>query len=378
MYQTTIYSGLEGLAMLSDEWAVLLACVSQPRFFHYYGWWRSYVTSLVANPADFLLVVVREAARAVAIVPLERRRRRILGSTVRMFALPQHDHLPLGDIVCRADVSADALVTSINRALEAHGGWDVLEFLRVLDGSSVARLLSGGPMCVTTVPYPCYYLDCARPYETIVSGFSRNFRSNLNKARNKLKREADVDFQAVTEAGALRGAFGEFLRIESSGWKGRAGQGTAIELHPTLVKFYETLMDELGPQGNIVINLLRVGKRAIAAQFCTKDADTLYVLKLAYDEEWARLAPGNMLLEWVIQGAGAGAGFRYLNMVNDPPWFADWCPQSVPICNVRRYNSTAKGVALVTASRAKRWVKPVYVECRERLARWRAGASAAR
>lgn len=370
-YETSIHHGVDGLAALSDKWDAVFQRIAAPGFYHLLGWWKSYVGALLPDDCEFMVALIEYGVQPVCVVPLERRKPARAGVRVREVGLPRHDHVPLNDVTCRPGLSSSDILTSLKRALASDGGWDVLVFKWVLDGSSSSELLKNDPMSVVTVSHFCDYLDCSRPYEEIFAGFSSNFRSNLNKARNKLKRESGVEFTAVSDPSELPRALDDFIRIEASGWKGKRGEHTAIQLDASLVKFYRGLIDELGPKGHIVINMLRVGGDLIAAQFCANVGETLYVLKLAYDERWSRVAPGNMLMEWVIQQAGGNGSPRYLNMVNDPAWFKAWGVRSVPLLHVERFNFTPVGIALMLERRAKRLVKPVYVWCLGRLRRLR-------
>jgi CelD/BcsL family acetyltransferase involved in cellulose biosynthesis len=67
----------------------------------------------------------------------------------------------------------------------------------------------------------------------------------------------------------------------------------------------------------------------MAGQFCLRLGSTLYVLKIGYLEEHAALAPGNMLLERVIQSATEEAApIRSFNLISGARWHDDWKPVS--------------------------------------------------
>ena len=363
MLQVDVYRGRAGLAAVSEQWRILLDGLRRKRFFHYYGWWKSYLDSLDREPDAVSIFVVRNAGQPVAILPLKRCTRKWYGLRASVWNLPEHPHLPLNDILCGRGVTAADVIAALTRALREHesGSWDVLGFTSVLEESPLAGFVTGtSSRVVTTLLETCDYLTCHGAYEDIAVEFSRNFRSNLNKARNKLAREQGVDFTSVTDHSGLIRAFAEFAEIEVSGWKGAKGTGTAIKLHPELMKFYQSLIDELSACGAIMINILKVGDRPIASQFCIKDEDTLYVLKLAYDEDWSRVAPGNMLLERVIQEGIRSKGFQYINLVGDPPWFKDWQPNSLSVYNIWLFNRTPVGLTLFGAMKAKQWLKLYY------------------
>jgi len=117
----------------------------------------------------------------------------------------------------------------------------------------------------------------------------------------------------------------------------------------------------------VVLNCLRVAGAPIAAQFCVRDEDTLYVLKIAYDERHPRLAPGNMLLERVIRSGIDSGRFHHVNLVGDPPWFKVWRPHELPVYTIELYNGTAVGLTLLAIKRAKRWLRSMLDCYRPRL-----------
>jgi CelD/BcsL family acetyltransferase involved in cellulose biosynthesis len=355
--EVTVVRGPQGLQAIASEWAEVAQQLGRRRFFHWYAWFCSYLSALDPDPAAVYFFVLRAGSRPVAIVPLKLERQRQSGIAVHVLTLPPHVHLPLRDVLCVADVAASDVVESLLRCLrEQRLRWDMIRFADVMQESPLAALRSdGGWRVLVRRAKTCDYVVCDRPFETITRTFSRNFRSNLTKARNKLAQEAGVEFESVSQPGPdMQRCFAEFLEVEASGWKGNAGSGTAIKLHPELLHFYASLIDNLAAADAVVINCLRAGGAPIAAQFCLRDADTLYVLKLAYDERHARLAPGNMLLERVI-GAGCASGmFRHVNLVGDPPWFKDWQPLEVPVYTIELYNTTAAGLTLLAGKRAKR------------------------
>ncbi|WP_372522416.1 GNAT family N-acetyltransferase [Sulfuricaulis sp.] len=378
MLHVDVYQGRNGMTAASEDWRLLLQDLRRKRYLHYYGWWKSYLGALDQEPDAVSIFVARRDGKPVAILPLKHGTRKWYGLRVRQWDLPEHPHLPLNDILLGRGVTAAEVIAALTRTLREHAprGWDVLSFTGVLEESPLVELVTGTRGRVaTSLLKTCDYLVCRGTYEDITEKFSHNFRSNLNKARNKLARVNGVEFRSVTDQPELSRAFSEFVDIEASGWKGEKGTGTAIKLHPELMRFYQSVIDEFSTSGAVTINSLKAGGKLIASQFCVKDEDTLYVLKLAYDEDWSRVAPGNMLFERVIQEGIRSKGFQYVNLVGDPPWFKDWRPESQNVYNIWLYNRTPMGLVLFGAMKAKQLLKPFY---KKYLKRGRAGGKATR
>lgn len=370
MYRATIHRGADGLARIYQEWGNLYSRLAQPRVFQLYGWWRSYLTALAPIPDAVRFITVYDSDRLlVALLVIEPCDAGYFGIHARVLGLPFHYHLPLGDMLLDPSASMEQVASAVRETLTADGeNWDWLQFRWILKKSSIDRFTDYFGRRLRTVLHTCDYLDCARPYDSIIGSLSRNFQSNLKNSRNRLKREGEVVFSSATDTAELQRLFPEFLEVEASGWK--ADAGTAIKLHPGLVQFYRALIHELGPQGAVVFNVMRIAGRCVAMQLCLRDAHTLYILKLAYDDQWSRVRPGNLLVDWVVQRACAERSFRYLNLLNDPPWFKSWRPESLEVLNVYVYGCTRIGTLSWHMARAKQRLRPIY-KCGQRILRLR-------
>ena len=363
MLKVEVYPGQEGLRAISRDWEQLFAQLDSRRFFHDYGWWKSYLEGLESDPGSVSFFLIRREHQPLAIVPLKLVEQQMFGLRTRQWQLPQHWHMPLSDILCARSSSMGETFAALLRVLrrEESTAWDALVFDRVLEESPLRGLLpdARAPLHTSNLN-TCDYIDCRGSYADVTSAFSRNFRSNLNKARKKLNREPGVEFSSVSAPAELVRCFADFMDLEASGWKGARGSNTAIKLHPPLVKFYRSLIDELGGEDAIMINCLRVGGKLIAGQFCVRYDDTLYILKLAYDEAWSHVAPGNMLLERTIQDGIAGGRFGKVNLVGNPAWFKDWRPKSQHIHTVWLFNDTPAGWALWSMLKIKHLFRSIY------------------
>ena len=138
--------------------------------------------------------------------------------------LPIHPHMPLADILCSDDLGMPELFEALLPALERNGGgsWDALVFDPVLAESPLATVgaVRGGGIHASIVK-TCDEIPCGMNVDSFRSRFSRNLRSNLNKARNKLAREPAVEFGTAARPGELEDALAGFMDLEASGWKGR-------------------------------------------------------------------------------------------------------------------------------------------------------------
>jgi hypothetical protein len=353
--------GATGFAELSDSWELLARQLPRPRFCHSYGWWCAYINHLEPNPDSIFFFLFRDNQGILAILPVQHRVVRRFGVPVRELGFPNHPHIPLNDLLYRADANVAAIMTRWRHALqkEFRIGWDTITLGGLLEESPLVR--HGKPQIIAPNAMPaCDYLIRGNSYDEMLERFSANFRGNLRKSRNRLAKEPRVQMISVSDRAELDVYFEHFLRLEAGGWKGDIGQGTAIALHPRLKAFYGALIRELAPRGEVCINAMRIEDQVVAAQFCVRDHDTIYLLKIAYDEAWSRHSPGNMLLEHVIRNAIDTGRYRYINLVTDTSWHRDWRPEHYNVWRAHWFNTTPAGMLERSTEVARRQLKPLY------------------
>jgi hypothetical protein len=110
-----------------------------------------------------------------------------------------------------------------------------------------------------------------------------------------------------------------------------------------------------GAWGECAVDLLWLGDRVIAAQFCLLAGGTLSVLKTAYREEHSALAPGNLVMERALRWCCENEGVNELSFVTDPVWGHLWKPRREDVWVHRVFRPGAKGHVLEAALRLKRW-----------------------
>jgi hypothetical protein len=195
-------------------------------------------------------------------------------------------------------------------------------------------------------------------YENTLARLDKKFRGNLRRARNRLQELDGVSVVTARSPEELAKAFSGFLQVEGSGWKGRKGTGSAIRLHPNVTKFYDLLWKGFAEQGRAAINLLLHMEKPIAGQFCLLIDDCCYVLKIGYDEDHAKLAPGNMLLEFLLKQYQDCSSVTNINLITSHDWQQSWKPDLVRVQELSLFNRSPKGIVLYSLNRTKNALRP--------------------
>jgi len=132
------------------------------------------------------------------------------------------------------------------------------------------------------------YIDTARV--TLAGGFDaywqargKNLRSNLRKQRARLEREGvALRLEIVRAPEAMAAAVVQYGELESSGWK--SAQGTAVHARNAQGGYYRAMLEALAARGAASVVRYWFGERLVAMDLCVEDADSIVVLKTAYDE----------------------------------------------------------------------------------------------
>jgi CelD/BcsL family acetyltransferase involved in cellulose biosynthesis len=186
---------------------------------------------------------------------------------------------PVGLWLQRPGADTAALLASLTRALP---GCALLVGLTQCDPLLLARPAGGGAQRSSD------YIDTARI--TVAGGFDdwwnsrgKNLRSNLKKQRNRLAAAGIATRLDVWRTPQqMAQAVADYGRLESTGWKGRAG--TAVAADNAQGRFYRAMLETFCARGRGSVYRYYFGDDLVATDLCIEDGDCVVILKTAYDE----------------------------------------------------------------------------------------------
>ena len=347
-YTLTLYRGRMGLASLQANWLRLADTLSHKRFFHHYSWYRSYLDSLEENPDSVFFLLATRGDMPAAVFPLKQKVLKFSGLNLRCLEVPLHPHMNLGDFIFEKNADNARLVGLVVRHLQRLSGvaWDLIQAPSALGDSAAGYALEKAPvsLSVTTLTGQSNQLDCRLPNEQLEGNFKGNFRRNLHRQQRRAHQMGKLEFHSYTDVGEIRRYFPEFLRVEASGWKGVHGTNTAISCDPSVRAFYQQVIDEFGSSGECRLNLLSLNQKCIAGQLCLFVDHIPYILKIGFDEAYAEIAPGNLVMGEMIRQCAEDAGIETISFVTGREWNFNWGATSMPVYRHRIFNPrTLKG-----------------------------------
>ena len=122
------------------------------------------------------------------------------------------------------------------------------------------------------------------------SHISSKRRKSLKRRWRRLARQGRLHHKILTRPEEVRNGVEIFLQLELAGWKGRAG--TAFACRKDTAAFARKAYAGIAPQARASCELLLLDDRPLAASITLLSGNSGWAIKAAYDEAFARFAPG--------------------------------------------------------------------------------------
>lgn len=346
--------GVELIAYLENEWRALCQRGPCDQPFFRPEWFYAYARAF-APKEQFLILTVRRGEELAAVLPLLRERSTLAGLPARKLLGVANVHSCRFDLIC--DEDREHILPVVWEALKKIPGWDALVLPDVPEGGALHDLLplaeaDGYPTGRwESLQSPFIRLPEENSLKEPFARGSTKFKANLRRRLKHLREEGEVRLVRVTEA--LPEVLERFYQLEKAGWKGDAQ--TAIACSPKTLRFYQEIARAAERFGYLSLYALNCGARTIAMHYGLLHNGRYFLLKPAYDEEFRRYSPGQILTWQVMQDLVAqGVGeFDFLGPQMD--WKRDWEPgeRAHYWCYIFR-----KGVAGRLLSAAKFQLRP--------------------
>jgi CelD/BcsL family acetyltransferase involved in cellulose biosynthesis len=312
--------GSELVDSVAGEWRELCAETEMAPF-HHPEWIAAYLRAF-APAANVRLLTARAGSRLCAVLPLTEENT-FCGLPARVLRGASNVHSTRFDVVV-ARQQAAATISQVWRCLKEMDDWDVLEIKDAPAGGGAEQLLAlaaseqypVGQWKTDDTPYVSL-AGAANALQVIPSGeFRRNLRRHMRRASEKWSVELCRVDSADSED--LR----QFYALEMSGWKGR--RKTAIASRPATQLFYDEVARAASALGYFSLYLLRFDGVPVAGHFGLTCRGRYYAPKVAYDEQYASVGPGHLLVEAALRDCIYRGIGEYDTVGPSTPWKLKW------------------------------------------------------
>jgi hypothetical protein len=335
MSTATIIQTLDEFDQFSDGWGALAAQSELPM--HDYAWIRAAASTFAADGRLYVLVVGAPPNLA-AVAPLVRSRNN--EGCLELLGVEEL-YEPMDFL--SATPSALAVLTD---TLARFRGCLVLN--RLPAQSTVITALGrsyrgrGIVICQTSRGSPWIPLDARwrQPEQQLNAGR----RSDLRRAKRTAETMGPITFDVVRPTpGELGPLLDEAFRVEAGSWKGRAG--TALVGDSVRAPFYRRYAAAACRTGNLFVCFLRIGGRAAAMQIAVTAGDRFWLLKIGFEDSFARCSPGTLLMRETVRYAALQGLQAYEFLGVDEPWTRMWTEHVRPCVSLRAYPASWPGLS---------------------------------
>ncbi len=289
---------LSELAPIAAEWRELAARAIEPNVFYEPAFALAAAPVLGRGAGAVLVWSGTSPRKLLGFFPARIAPRRY-GLALPVLVGWTHPYAPLGTPLVERD-AAEPVITAWLAHLAVHPALPGLLLLPLTaeDGPFAAAL--NAILARTQMPFA----DFGRHHRALLQPrefrmhyvermLSRYRKKELRRAGRRLAELGALLFSTATEPAAIAGAVEDFFVLEASGWKGAAG--TAAAYHDDVSGFITAAIARLAVEGKAAISRILIDGRAIAAAITLRSAGAAWYWKIAYDEKFARYAPGVLL-----------------------------------------------------------------------------------
>jgi len=346
--------GLDLLTQLEPEWRALCEEGPYDQPFHRPELIRAYIESFV-RAEELVIFAARAKKRLRAVLPLLLEHTFVAGMPVRRLRAVGNVHTCRYDLV-HAPELGDVVVPALWNAINARGGWDMLEFSGVPAGSAIPRIVQAARLdgfsahAVRAATSPYVSLSPGeRALDGALERLDAKFRANLRRRMRKLQAKGTVQ---LVRHDIARDCLPRFYEMEHASWKGEGG--SAVVQDTRTLRYYEKVARAAESFGYLSIYSLECGGKPVAMHYGLTHRGRYFILKTAYDHAVADCSPGQLLMLEVLRDiTGRGCSeLDFLGLCMD--WKRDWRPRLRPHADWTVFRGVRGALAHLVHARARR------------------------
>ncbi|RIK79631.1 MAG: hypothetical protein DCC68_12895 [Planctomycetota bacterium] len=310
-----------------------------------FAWVRACAATQPAGE-QFDAMTLWRGDRLVAAAPMAIARRR---GTLRRTLLGVDRHYEPMDLLYDDRESLEALVAQLAEA----GGPFALGRVRE-DSPTIAAIQSrfagkGHMQLRPQIGYPYVELDAS--WTDPEQKLSAKRRSDLRRARRRAEEAGTVTTEIVApRPDQVDALLDEAFAVEMKSWKGE--DGTAMACDPDEAAFCRAYARTASRHGVLRLCFLRIDGVAAAMHVAMVHGGGFWLLKIGYDESFARCSPGMLLIRESIAYAAEQGLRTYEFLGKSEAWIEMWSRDIRPCTAVRVYPYGVRGLAAFAADGA--------------------------
>lgn len=192
---------------------------------------------------------------------------------------------------------------------------------------------------------PAVYVATIGSWEEYFQSISGQRRYDYQRKRKRTERFGRVGVRIERPRGGdgLPLMLEKVFRVEGAGWKGRSGSG--LLANERVRKFIARYSEMARDRGTLAVCFLEIEEQPIATILGIVWEKRFWVLKIGYDEQWARCSPGIQLTMETIRYAFDQGLEAYEFLGSEESWQAIWPRHRHELMSIAIYPVSCRGLS---------------------------------
>lgn len=335
-YEADVLTRIADIRAAASDWDVLAARAGGPLLGA--DWFLACAETLCAE-SDLRIVVVRSESALCAVAPLVLVRREGLEwlEVLGVSALYE----PTGFLFD----SAESLQCLVSKVISFRVP---VVLARVPAGppleTTFRMLARSNGIVLSRKSASAAYVEAGGAWEEYFCSISGQRRYDYQRKRKRTEQlgQVAVRIERPDSRVDLLHLLEEVFRVEGAGWKSRSG--SALLSNERIRKFIVRYSEMARERGVLRVCFLEVNGSSIATILGVEEGQRFWVLKIGYDERWARCSPGIQLTMETIRYAFEHGLEAYEFLGSEEPWQAMWPRSRHDLITLALYPISCSGV----------------------------------
>ena len=191
------------------------------------------------------------------------------------------------------------------------------------------------------------YLDISTDWDRYFNSLSSRRRYDYRKSRRMLEELGPVDFKMINSDDIKNEKWLNLaFDIEASGWKG--GKGSAIKFNSSLISFFKIFTKLTQKNDSFRMCFLQCNEQFIAMLIGIEFYNKFWVIKIGYNDDWAKYSPGIQLIFETIKWSFERNLHGYEFLGSNEDWIRIWTHDSHEYTTLVYYPYSIRGMASLT------------------------------
>lgn len=187
--------------------------------------------------------------------------------------------------------------------------------------------------------------EISRDWSSFLSTLTKGRRRELRRKMRLCDGFGKTSFiHAKSDESEFRKCFQIAVSIENSGWKGISG--SSLRQRPDHLNFLRNLSEQYKSTGEMRVSLLMIGENPAAMAIHLFHANTLWGLKIGYDEKFRQYSPGILLKHLITEYCIENGIEKIEHLGSYASWQAPWMQHIQPYRILLYFPLGASGLRL--------------------------------